>query len=658
VVGVVENPADLDDEFALASASGSEFAQSGDVATLLVRASDAKVRSFRPASDPGSISVEVRSATEKTTAAVLVLVVSTVAMLLISLIAAASFVSIAQRRLRQLGMFAAVGGTTRQLRLVMIANGAVVGLIAAVLGTMAALATWIVVAPAFESAASHRVDRFGVPWWALAAGFALAIIAASAAAWLPARAIARVSIVQALSGRPPRPRRARRSALAGLGFLAVGVAAIGSAIDPGQDDAQPLLLIGGLVAVVVAILFLAIPAVRALAVLAPRLPVGPRLAVRDLARYQARAGAALAAISLGLAISISIVAAAAAAENQADEGNLSPRQLIVWAREPGPDASLFMPVRTPAEVARLRTTADAVARVLGSSDVLALDAVVDPNAHQTTHGQEMRASVILGRPINEHTVRDAGVVYVATPALLARFGIDPATINPGTVLLSHIPGEVYLTGEITQVGKGRGPVPPGSVQQIPAGAYSSAPRSFITEAGLKSEGWEGTTSGWLVDAKQPVSDAQVREARRLAAEAGLVVEARDAQSGLGTLRTGATAAGILLALGIVAMTVSLLRGESAHEAMTLTACGATSRTRRAVTATTAASLAALAVVLGGVCAYAALIAGYWGDTGTGLQNVPVANLVAIAVVLPLVAAGASWLVGGRELRHLGRAALE
>src|SRR4029078_8822211 len=60
---------------------------------------------------------------------------STVFLLLASLVAAAGFAVVAQRRLRQLGMLAAVGATQKQVRLVLLTNGAVVGAIAAVTGT-------------------------------------------------------------------------------------------------------------------------------------------------------------------------------------------------------------------------------------------------------------------------------------------------------------------------------------------------------------------------------------------------------------------------------------------------------------------------------------------------------------------------------------------
>ena len=90
--------------------------------------------------------------------------VATVFLLLASLVAAAGFAVVAQRRLRQLGMLAAVGATQKHLRLVLLTNGAVVGTIAAVVGTIVGLALWLVFAPTLESAVDHRIDRLSLPW--------------------------------------------------------------------------------------------------------------------------------------------------------------------------------------------------------------------------------------------------------------------------------------------------------------------------------------------------------------------------------------------------------------------------------------------------------------------------------------------------------------
>ena len=133
----------------------------------------------------------------------------------------------------------------------------------------------------------------------------------------------------------------------------------------------------------------------------------------------------------------------------------------------------------------------------------------------------------------------------------------------------------------------------------------------------------------------------------------MTVESRDEQGGLATLRTAATAAGIALALAILAMAVGLIRTEAANDVRNLTAVGASSRTRRAITATTAGALALLAVVLGMGGAYGALIAAYTPAVDR-LGNVPIVHLVAIGVGLPVVAAIAGWLLAGRQPRHIAR----
>ncbi len=332
VVGLVENPAALDDDFALSVPSPDAPAER---VTILIDASEDRVSQFDRAADaPGTGFFQSRGQTEKTMSAVLVLVIATLAMLLVSLVAAAGFVVVAQRRLRQLGTLAAIGATPRHLRLVMLANGLAVGAIAAVVGTTAGLLAWIAAAPTLESAAGHRIDRWAMPWWLVGCGLLLALVSAIAAAWWPARSVARVPVTLALSGRPPPPKPTRRSALVALLLAAVGVACLAAGIDAANDRSNALLVIAGTIAMVVAVPFMATPAVRALAVLGRRSPVGVRLALRDLSRYRARSGAALGAITLGLGIAVAIVLLAAAAEYRADEGNLPENQILVRIGEP------------------------------------------------------------------------------------------------------------------------------------------------------------------------------------------------------------------------------------------------------------------------------------------------------------------------------------
>src|SRR5579872_3674289 len=72
--------------------------------------------------------------------AVLILLVEALGLAFIGLVSVASFSVLAQRRLRALGMLNAIGATERNLRLVMIAGGLIVGVAAALAGVVLGLA--------------------------------------------------------------------------------------------------------------------------------------------------------------------------------------------------------------------------------------------------------------------------------------------------------------------------------------------------------------------------------------------------------------------------------------------------------------------------------------------------------------------------------------
>jgi putative ABC transport system permease protein len=648
VVGVVENPHDLDDEFALLPPSARDEL---DVLVVLVTATDARIREFPRGRELDAGHVEARGATEQGTAASAALAASAVLLLLVGLIAASGFAVVAQRRLRQLGMLAATGATRRQLRLVVVANGAVVGVIAAVGGALAGLALWIAIAPRLEAVAGHRIGRFDVPWPQVGLAMLLAVVAATAAAWWPARTMARVAVTRALSGRPPEPLRTRRSIVLATLLVAGGVASLVAGIDATKDEADPRLVIFGALAIPLGIALFCPLAIRAVAPVATRLPIAARLALRDLARYQARAGAALAAISLGLGLAVAIVIAAAAAEYRPDEGNLSDRQLMLWI-DPSNEVGNPVPVpgQAAADVPGLTSAVDRIAAALDDPDVVALDAPSDPAAVETTGGQIVRPPVALARSVGD-VYRKAGSLYVATPEALRHVGVDPSSVGSNVEVLTRQAGPLYFVGGAARPIQVRDPEP------IEVPDYTSSPSSFITSEALERHGWESVPAAWLIEARETLTGDQLAEVRERAAEAGLAVEARSQQEGLSGVRSGATAAGVLLALGILAMTVGLVRTETAGDLRTLTAVGAPRRVRRAVTGVTAGALALLGAVLGTAGAYAGLSAGYADDLAA-LRPVPVANLLTIAIGLPIVAAAAAWLLAGREPPSVARSPVD
>jgi putative ABC transport system permease protein len=340
------------------------------------------------------------------------------------------------------------------------------------------------------------------------------------------------------------------------------------------------------------------------------------------------------------------VIAATAAEHSVGEGNLSDRQLLFRIG----DAEPLVPEPPPAELARLRSEVDRFAAALGQPAVVALQVAVNPVDREGRSGQVLRPAVVLGRRVGERTVRDVGVLYVATPELLGSLGLDPATVDPRADVLAG------QTGELRFANLSRPGAPP-IVQPIQVGAYTSAPTSLVTGDGLRRRGWQPRPAGWLVEARAPLTGPQVVRARQVAADVGMTVEARDHQTQLPAIRSGATAAGLLLALGILAMTVGLIRGEAAGDLRTLTASGAAGATRRTLTAATGGALALLGVLLGGAGAYLALLAGYHDDLAA-LGRVPVAHLAVTVVGLPVTAAAVGWLLAGREPSTLARQPLE
>jgi putative ABC transport system permease protein len=118
-----------------------------------------------------------------------------------------------------------------------------------------------------------------------------------------------------------------------------------------------------------------------------------------------------------------------------------------------------------------------------------------------------------------------------------------------------------------------------------------------------------------------------------------------------------TAVGAFLALAILGLSVGLIRSESAGDLRTLTATGATARIRRTLTATTAGALALLGALLGAAGAYVVLVALYHDDLGY-LADVPFTYLALAVVGVPLAAAGAGWILAGREPAILARTAIE
>jgi putative ABC transport system permease protein len=495
---------------------------------------------------------------------------------------------------------------------------------------------------------------------------ALAIVATYFAASRPARAVTKVPVVTALSGRPAPQKAFHRSAVPGICAVVIAFLLLGDAASNNGNGGGAPELVFGLVGLVVAIILLAPLTLAPLANLTRRGPVAVRLAVRDLARYRARSGSALAAITLGVMIAVIIcVIAASRYGNVLDYAgpNMTSNQLVVYAPSsgPGPGSQCINPKggtscgpQTPlVSMATADATAHQIATGLGTHTVVALEQS-SANLQHDAGGRQF-----------------GGAVYVATPQLLRAFGISQSQIDPDADFLTMRPGLSSMSLMQATFGNygGKGG-PPGNVPNpfpcpksdcvanpviqevgaLPSG--TSAPNTVVTEHFVQQHHLQVSTAGWLIQTSQPLTGLQIANAQATAASSsGMSIETKNDQPSSSEITNWATAFGVFLALGVLAMSVGLIRSEAASDLRILTATGAGSKTRRALTASTAGALALLGAVVGTVVGYIGTIAFASGSSLDGLsslENIPIRDLLVILIVLPLLAVIGGWIFSGRQ----------
>jgi len=598
-------------------------------------------------------------------------------------------------------MLAAQGATERNIRLVVRANGVGTGVVGAVAGFFIGFVGWLIYLPTAESSSHHVIGTFQLPWTVIGVSMILAILASYFAASRPAKAVSRVPVVAALSGRPSAPKKTGRLAVpVGIAFLVAAFLLLGVAgATPGNGGGQSKgmgALVLGFLALTVAIAALSPAGLGVVARLGHRAPVAVRLALRDLARYRARSGPALAAISLSTLIAVIIcVASAARFGNVLDYAgpNLAPNQLAIYtqagpnggpaqdsptsqANSNGPSAggtvkknhaSGAAPQPAAHPPAAAEATARSIAKSLGADPPVTLESTTASLAHAAA-----------GRSWS-------GPIYVATPQLLSAFGISASQVRPDALILTMRPGLDTMSlmqldydngsaaaKQAATAGPDANPYacPPGaclanpSIQEVSAlPAGTSAPNTLITEHAISTLGLTSKidTSGWLIQAPSALTQAQITSARQAAAAAGLTIETRNSVPSLATIVDDATVFGIALALGILGMSVGLVRSEAARDLRTLAATGASGRTRRTLVATTAFALAFTGAVIGLAGGYLAAIGFFRSNSLDGLSSlgsIPVANLLLILIGMPLFATAVGWLLAGRDQPSLGRQPVE
>ena len=184
------------------------------------------------------------------------------------------------------------------------------------------------------------------------------------------------------------------------------------------------------------------------------------------------------------------------------------------------------------------------------------------------------------------------------------------------------------------------------------------PNTVITEGAVKALHESVVPFGWLIQAPSALTPAQVNAARQAAVGLGTTIETRSGQLSLGEISNGATIGGLLLALGVLAMTVGLIRSETVGDLRTLTAAGAGARTRRALTGVTAGVIAFLGAALGVVGGCLAVFVWSHADLTTTFANMPWSDVGLLVIGMPLIGGAVAWLLGGRQPAAVSRQPLE
>ena len=149
-------------------------------------------------------------------------------MLEIVLLAGPAFAVGARRRSRELALVAAAGGSPAHLRRIVLADGALLGLVGALIGlTVGVLVAFAARGLLEEQFFDARAGGYRVWPLALAGITALAVLTGVAAALIPAFTAARQSVVQGLTGRRGAVRSRRRWILLGTALLLAGGALAG-----------------------------------------------------------------------------------------------------------------------------------------------------------------------------------------------------------------------------------------------------------------------------------------------------------------------------------------------------------------------------------------------------------------------------------------------
>lgn len=551
------------------------------------------------------------------------------------LLVGAAFAIAARRQIRGLGLLAANGGASADVRRVLLAQGLVLGALSSVVGAAAGIAVFRHWIPTWEQLVGQEMWRSELDWRALSLILVLGTLSSFLAALIPAWTVSRLTPVAALSGRFPvqaGEAKAHRGALvlaaAGVLLLTVGGWSTARTFGAGGRDEilAPFVAGLGLLLLVVGVVWATPYLIRRCAELGRILPLTGRYALRDAGRHRFRSAGTVIALTVTVSAAVLAGFALDAALRAGSSDHMLPPQTMEIYLD-------TVDVPAAGEAAQV-----AVRRVLGPTEALTSYGVTIPDARE-------RPIVLQGRRGSQQEVR-----IVSEETLTALIGRDPAVLaafRTGT-MVSTLQAHADLEQAGLRVsGPRRAGLPTWEVPVAAATAageastdFGSMNRLLISQETATSLGLRASYGQMLVTAERPITRGDVERLRVY----GLHGWSSDPdRADLRIMQyAGAGAAG-LLALLVVGVAVGLSAAESKDDVATLAAVGAAPRQRRAFGAAHGLFLAAVGCVLGAGIGVAGGIALGQVDGAPGVA-VPWGTTLGALVLVALAAAAAGWLV--------------
>jgi putative ABC transport system permease protein len=580
------------------------------------------------------------------------------------LLAGTAFAVGARRQIRELGLVAASGGSPRDVRRIVLAQGLVLGALGAVAGVAVGGGLAVAGRPLWEHYDNAEMTAWVFGPWEIAGAMLVGLLSGLAAAVVPAVGAGRMRPVHALAGRfRERRPRGRRNAVLGSALLTIGAiwGVVGdrmladefraysqraaSATDrgfvipvPSSDTAVGFIVGGGTLAVI-GLVLLAPVLIGLLARLGGRLPLSARLAVRDAERQRHRTGPATGAILVVVAGAV-FAAYAVAMVFRADDVRIIP-SLPPHVLAISPDTPMN---RLPARALLAASSAAAaevpgarrhVVRTVDGPGPAALNLIPRVDACPADLADLDRCGTLVG----------SGRVVVASPAgsaaaVLAGGRLDRSArvaLAAGKVLVFD-PGMLDRAGTVLVQSGSRARSLPGHLVRRER-PYRALPSALVSPALVRAQGWSATrVDQVLVTYAGGAGGAAVDSASAAAVDAGASVltdVVNDASRNTILLVVALIAA--LVTLFGVAISAALSAAEGRADLATLAAVGAPPGRRRRLVAVQALLVGGLGGLLGvGLGTFVAFTAR--ATTGSPDFVVPWWNLAAAGLGAPLVAA--------------------